>query len=201
MLANQLRRIAVFGASGHGKVVIDAINDHPLLELICVADDNPALQGSLFHAQNKIISRELLLAQGAALEGVIVAIGINRTRMQLASWFKQRGISLMCVIHPAATISSSALLGDGTLVMPKSVVNADVRMGENVIVNSGAIIEHDCHLGDGVHVAPGAVLCGNVSVGEGAFVGAGAVVVPGVKIAPDAFIKAGTIVKRDWSES
>jgi sugar O-acyltransferase (sialic acid O-acetyltransferase NeuD family) len=197
----KVSRVAVFGASGHGKVVVDAINKHPLLQVAIFADDNPELHNSYFHGQILIVDRESLLSSAEKFAGIIVAIGVNSTRMSIAKWLQGQGFRLMTVVHPAAIIAESVELGGGTLVMPGAVINACSEIGENVIINSGVIVEHDCSVGNGVHLAPGVVLCGNVTIGEGAFVGAGTVVVPGVKIAPDSFIKAGTIVKRDWGSN
>lgn len=194
----KVSRVAVFGASGHGKVVVDAINKHPLLQVACIVDDNLELHNSMFQGQVLIVDRDSLFSSVEKFDGIIVAVGVNSTRMLIAKWLQDQGLRLMTVVHPAAMIADNVALGVGTLVMPGAVINACSEIGENVIVNSGAIVEHDCRVGNGVHLAPGVVLCGNVTIGEGAFVGAGTVVVPGVKIAPDSFIKAGTVVKRDW---
>lgn len=192
----QKRRIAVFGAGGHGKVVIDAIERQPMLSVACVADDRPRADARLLgHAV--IGDREALLARRAEFDALIVAIGDNRAREEVAGWFAGQGMPLAVVVHPAATVAPSAIVGEGTLVMPGAVVNADARLGANVIVNTGAIVEHDCVVGDCVHVAPRALLCGGASIGAGCLVGAGAVVLPGVKIGPRLLVKAGTTVARD----
>jgi sugar O-acyltransferase (sialic acid O-acetyltransferase NeuD family) len=192
----QIRRIAVFGAGGHGKVVIDAIERQPLLAVACVADDRP-LAGARLLGHPLIGGREALLGRRADIDAVIVAIGDNRARVEVARWIVEQGLPLAIVVHPAAVVAPSASIGAGTLVMPGAVVNADARIGANAIINSGAIVEHDCIVGDGVHVAPRAVLCGGASVGTGTLVGAGAVVLPGVRVAAALLVKAGTVVARD----
>lgn len=192
----QNRRIAVFGAGGHGKVVIDAIERQPGLAVACVADDRPQADACLLgHAV--IGGREALLARRADFDAAIVAIGDNRARGEVARWLAAQGIPLVCVVHPAATVAPSASVGAGTLVMPGAVVNADARIGANAIVNSGAIVEHDCVVGECAHVAPRAVLCGAAAVGAGSLVGAGAVVLPGVKVGAGLLVKAGTVAARD----
>ena len=190
------RHIAVFGAGGHGKVVVDAIERHPSMAVACVADDHPQA-GARLLGHPVIGGREALLAARAGIDAVIVAIGDNRARMAVARWLGEQGLSLTSVVHPAAVVAPSAAIGAGTLVMPGAVVNADARIGANAIVNSGAIVEHDCDVGDGVHIAPGAVLCGGASVGAATLVGAGAVVLPGVRLGASLLIKAGTVVARD----
>lgn len=187
------KRIAVFGAGGHGKVVVDAIERNAALAVACVVDDRPQ-PGAVILGRPVAGGREALLARRSEIDGVIVAIGDNRARMEVAGWLAIQGFALQSVAHPAAVVAPSATIGAGVLVMPGAVVNADARIGANAIVNSGAIIEHDCDVGEGVHIAPGAVLCGGASVGAGTLVGAGAVILPGVRLAPSQLIKAGTVV-------
>ena len=190
-------RIAVFGAGGHGKVVVDAIEHHPSMLLACVVDDDPQSVGGLVLGHPVVGGRDALLSARAEVDGVIIAIGNNRTRLKVGGWLAGQGFPLSTLVHPSATVAPSATLGAGTQVMPGAVVNADARIGDNVIVNSGAIVEHDCTVGDGAHVAPRAVLCGGASVGDATLIGAGAVVLPGVKIGRGLLIKAGNIVSKD----
>lgn len=191
-----MRRIAVFGAGGHGKVVADAIQRNATLDLACVVDDKP-LAGATILGQPVAGGRDALLARRGEIDGVIVAIGDNRTRMEVAGWLQAQGFILQSVVHPAAVVAPSASIGAGVLVMPGAVVNAEARIGANAIINTGAIVEHDCVVGDGVHVAPGAVLCGGATVGACSLVGAGAVVLPGAKVGPAQLVKAGSVAVRN----
>jgi sugar O-acyltransferase (sialic acid O-acetyltransferase NeuD family) len=193
------RRVAVFGAGGHGKVVIDAIERNDELVVACVADDRPQ-PGAVLLGHAVIGGREALLASRGGIDGVIVAIGDNRSRLEVAGWLLAQGFVLQSVVHPAAAVAPSASIGAGTLIMPGAVVNADARIGANAIINSGAVVEHDCDVGEGVHVAPGAVLCGGACVGACALVGAGAVVLPGVKVGAALLVKAGTVAARNMEQ-
>ncbi len=187
------QRIAVFGAGGHGKVVIDAIQCNDGLAVACVADDRPQ-PGAAILGHAVIGGREALLERRGEIDAVIVAIGDNRARTEVAGWLAAQGFVLRSVVHPASMVARSASVGAGALIMPGAVVNADARIGANAIINSGAVVEHDCEVGEGAHVAPGAVLCGGASVGACALIGAGAVVLPGVKVGPVLLVKAGTVV-------
>lgn len=193
------QRIAVFGAGGHGKVVVDAIERNTGLAVVCVVDDRPQ-PGAAVLGHPVAGAREVLLARRDAIDGVIVAIGDNRTRMEVAGWLEAQAFVLQSVVHPAAVVAPSASVGAGVLIMPGAVVNAEARIGANAIINTGAIVEHDCVVGDGVHVAPGAVLCGGASVGACTLVGAGAVVLPGVKVGPALLVKAGTVAMRNMEK-
>lgn len=198
-MTHRKQRIAVFGAGGHGKVVVDAILCNAVLDLAYVVDDMPQA-GATILGRPVVGGRDALLSRRGEIDGVIVAIGDNRARLEVAGWIVSQGLVLQSVVHPAAAVAPSATIGAGALVMPGAVVNAEARIGANAIVNSGAIVEHDCEVGEGAHVAPGAVLCGGAGIGAGTMVGAGAVVLPGVKVCAGLLVKAGTVAGRDMEK-
>ena len=122
-------------------------------------------------------------------DGTIIAVGNNKDRKREAQ--ERKGTRFTYLIHPSATVASSALIGMGTVIMAGAVVQARAVIGEHCILNSGCVVDHDCYLGDFVHIAPGASLCGNVRVGEGAIVGVGTGLEPG------SVVPAWTTVKRE----
>ncbi|MHB8763269.1 MAG: acetyltransferase [Deferrisomatales bacterium] len=193
--AGERDRVFVFGASGHAKVVIDAIERLGRFEVTFLVDDDPSLAGRDVYGYR-------VRGGGAALAGQgircgIVAIGQNAARLAVARWLVAEGFELMSAVHPSAQLGRGVVIGRGTVVMAGAVVNADTRIGDHVIVNTGARVDHDCRVGEGAHLGPGSTLCGGVSVGEGALVGAGATVVPNRSIGPGAVIGAGAVVLRD----
>jgi sugar O-acyltransferase (sialic acid O-acetyltransferase NeuD family) len=188
------RRVFVFGASGHAKVVIDAIEREGRDAIAFVCDDAADKQGTELMGYRVVGGREALLERRMEAAAGIVAIGDNRIRMNVAAWLVDHGWQLTPVVHPAAAIARDVEIGEGTVVMAGCVINSGARIGRNAIVNTGATIDHDCEIGDGVHVAPGAHLCGHVAVGAGSFVGAGTTIVPLVHVGCDAVIGAGSTV-------
>ncbi len=192
-------KIFVFGAGGHAKVVIDAIEKQNQATLVFLGDDSKQLWGRDFFNYPVIGGREEVLNRVKALEvsAGAIAIGNNQIRKDIASWLKHNKVKLITVIHPFAQISRGASLGAGTVVFAGAIVNADSVIGENAIINTGATIDHDCVIGDFVHVSPGTNLCGGVQVGDGSFIGAGSVVIPGVKIGKNVVIGAGSTVIND----
>jgi len=101
------------------------------------------------------------------------------------------------LVHPAAFVSPSATLGQGTYIGPKAVIHSFATIGPHAIINSGAIVEHQCTIGANVHIAPGAALAGNVSIGPHTLIGLGARILPGRTIGANAIIGAGATVLRD----
>jgi sugar O-acyltransferase (sialic acid O-acetyltransferase NeuD family) len=128
---------------------------------------------------------------------IALGIGENRVRRRILNDCLAWGCQVETVIHPTASISASAKLGQGTAVMSCAVVNPEAVVGQGVIVNSGAVVEHDVRVGDFAHVAPNASLGGAASLGSLSNLGMGAVVLPGVAIGYETLIGAGAVVIRE----
>lgn len=203
MTAPRTGIILVWGAGGHGRVVADVARASGWTVVGFADRDEARVGSSPVHGAAPVIISEAALraaiASGTALPGDAVAIamgvGGNAARFSALSWLPPAYLPVLT--HPAATISPSAVLGPGTVVMAGAVVNADARIGAGVILNTRAVVEHDVCIGIAAHISPGAVLTGAVEVGERAWVGAGAVVIPGRRIGSDSIVGAGAVVLTD----
>ncbi len=180
--------IILFGASGHGKVIIDILqsNSYPI-EL--VVDDNPKTETLL--GIPVVNSSDFDFTR---IQNMIISIGNNKIRKAISEKFK---VNYINAIHSTVILSKNSKLGLGTVIMAGAIVNPNVIIGNHCIINTGAIIEHDCCVADYVHISPGVSLAGNVTIGEGSHIGIGACVLPGVKIGRWATIGAGTVVLKD----
>jgi sugar O-acyltransferase (sialic acid O-acetyltransferase NeuD family) len=98
------------------------------------------------------------------------------------------------VIHASASMSPSATIEPGAVVLAHAVVNARARVLRHALVNSGAIVEHDVTVGVGSHIAPGAVIGGGTYIGERCFIGLGARVRDHVDVGDGAVIGMGAVV-------
>lgn len=188
-----MRRLAVAGAGGHGRVVAD------LGELLGwdVAFYDDGLSPNTRVLNWRVVGPvSALLVEAGTFDGVIVGIGDNQRRLALSRALDGSGAPLQTLVHPSAVVSSYAAIGRGSVLMPHGVVMAGSTLGMATIINTAASVDHDCHLDDGVHVSPGARLCGAVEVGAKSWIGAGAVVIPGLNIGGGATVGAGSVVIR-----
>lgn len=188
-------RVACIGAGGHGKVVADAAISCARDHVVGFVDDKPSLLGQTIMGL-PVLGR-VSAWRDFDIDALIPAIGINRVRKDVVFRESVRGARIVTVVHPRATVSVSANMGDGVVVFAGAVVNAEAVIGDNVIVNTGAVVEHDCRVGSHVHLAPGSCMGGEVSIGEGAFLGIGSRVLPGVRIGNWCVVGAGAIVTKD----
>lgn len=154
------------------------------------------IQGDGGHAKvirDLINSRRRLDTTFNELEGSVIAVGDNRNRKREAERMKDHRFVLL--IHPSATVASSALFGMGTVVMAGAVVQALAQVGNHVILNTNCSVDHDAVIGDFAHISPGATVCGGAQIGEGAWVGANATVIQGMKVEPWAVVPAGSTIR------
>jgi len=191
------REVAIFGAGGHAKVVIDTCLKAGFTPVVCLGESPlPILLGVAVEPEARATE---WLARGVV--DALVAIGNNRVRERVGQAALAQGFRLVTVIHPFAYVAPSTTLGRGTIVMAGAVVQPDASVGDLGIVNTGASIDHDCRLGRSVHIAPHSTLCGNVTAGDRVWIGAGSTVVEGTAIADDVFIAAGATVTRSIGQA
>ncbi|PSS47908.1 acetyltransferase [Pseudomonas sp. BBP2017] len=187
-----MKRLAILGASGHGKVVADLaeLNGWGLIEFY--DDAWPSVQfnnhwpvvGTFAHLQERT----------GEYEGILVAIGNNAVRHAKLVSLGALGAIIPTLVHPAACVSRYASIAPGTVVFAGAVVNAGAVVGSGCILNTSCSVDHDCTLSEAVHVSPGAHLAGGVAVGPLSWVGIGACVKQEIRIGAKVQVGAGAVV-------
>ncbi|WP_299452774.1 acetyltransferase [uncultured Pigmentiphaga sp.] len=188
-----MKRLAILGAGGHGRVVADAAEaSGDWHEIVFFDDAWPERQQS---GPWPIVGNQAaLLTRYSEFDGTVVGIGANRVRLANTQALLEAGAQLATVIHPRATVSRHAKVGAGSVVFAGAVVNIGAQIGRACIINTGATVDHDCLLADGVHVSPGANLAGGVSVGTCTWIGANAGIRQQISIGAHAVIGVGAVV-------
>lgn len=190
-------KILIFGAGGHGKVVLDILLETDV-DVIGFLDDD----------RNKIdfkIRGIKVLGGFSYLEnkkniGIALGIGDNKIRENIFKAVKKIQLPLASAIHPKTVISKNVQLGQGVVVMAGVVINPGAILGDGVVVNTGATVDHDCYLKKFSQVWPGAHLAGSVRVGEFSYIGTGASIVNNIKIGKNVIIGAGAAVVSDIAD-
>lgn len=174
----------LYGASGHGKVLVSALNGQVRL----IFDDDgtkTTLCGINVCPYSPKDFPECTL---------LISIGDNGLRKKISEKVRH---DFEILKHFSAVIDDTVEMGKGTQILHHATIQIDTIIGKHVIINTSASVDHDCTIGDFVHVAPNSTLCGNVIVGEGTLIGAGSVVLPGVRIGSWCTIGAGSVVRKD----
>jgi sugar O-acyltransferase (sialic acid O-acetyltransferase NeuD family) len=185
--------VVIYGAGGHGIVVLDAL-ERAGRRVVVFLDDDPERWGEL--GGRPVRGPDALSSLEPDAE-VVVAVGDGAVRERLTARVLEAGRELAVVIHPSATIGRDATVGAGAMILAQAAVNPRARIGRCAIVNTGAVVDHDTLVGGFAHIAPGARLAGGVRVGLRALVGIGASVLPNVEIGDDAVVGAGAAVTKN----
>ncbi|MCP2227994.1 MULTISPECIES: acetyltransferase [Pseudomonas] len=194
-----MKKLAILGASGHGKVVADTAEccGWQVIEFF----DDAWPQVSSIGVWSVVGNTSELLNRITEFDGVLVAIGNNGVRRSKIDELKALGAKLPVLAHPSSIISRYAKIGPGTVVFASAVVNAYASVGEGAILNTGCSVDHDCILGACVHISPGARLAGAVSVGDGSWIGIGACVRQVLQIGSNVMVGAGAAVVCNISDN
>lgn len=193
-----MKRLAILGAGGHGKVVADTAECCGWQVVEFYDDAWPKRQNN--GAWPVIGDTTALMASLTCYDGVLVAMGNNHIRQLKLIELQAAGARLFNLIHPASCVSRHARLGIGSVVFAGAVVNADSQIGQGAILNTGCSVDHDCMLGDAVHISPGARLAGGVWVGDLSWIGIGASVRQLVCIGSRVMVGAGAAVVSDVAD-
>ena len=178
------KEFVIIGASGHGKVVIEIIEEMGD-KIVGVVDDNPLITDLMGYSVSN---------QHVYKAPVIVTIGNNLLRKRrVGKVEKEFGIA----IHPKANISSRCNISAGSVIMAGVTINSGVTIGKHCIINTSASVDHDCQILDFAHISPNASIGGNVIIGEGAHIGIGSVVIQGIQIGKWVTIGAGSVIIND----
>lgn len=184
--------IYLYGASGHGKVVMDILNANKV-SVGGWIDDNP--QFTVYKGLQ--VNRSLeFFNPNPATDHVLITIGNNFFRKMVADKLKPK-TEFATAIHQSVQMSKGVKVGEGTVMMANVTINIDAKIGNHCILNTSCSIDHDCTLMDFVHISPNVALAGDVNVGEGTHIGIGASVIQGITIGKWAIIGAGAVIIQD----
>ena len=191
---NKEKGIIIFGAGGHGRVVLDIL-----------LESNATVLGFLDDDKNKFgqkIRGFKVLGNWSYIknrDSVVLALGIgdNVIRESIFRKAKDADLSIISAIHPKAIVSKDVIICEGVVIMPGAVVNAGTVLKEGVVINTGATVDHDCYLDRFCQIWPGAHLAGTVKVGELSYIGTGASVIQNINIGKNAMIGAGAVIISD----
>ena len=179
----------VYGASGHGKVIIEILESiqTPDIQIWDDAIKPPVWEYPVMQPSPPGVQ---------VPDKMVISIGVNATRKRVAARFKDT-TTFGTAIHARTNISKRATIGEGTVIMAGVTINADTKVGRHCIINTSASIDHDCVISDYAHISPNATLSGDVHVGEGTHIGSGSSVIQGIRIGKWCTIGAGTVIIKD----
>lgn len=187
-----MKRLAILGASGHGKVAADIALQSGWEEIVFFDDDVKSKR--TIEIWPVVGDTQDLLSHVSDYSGCFVAIGNGKIRHAKVLQLSSCNACIVSLIHPRAIVSPYASLAEGTMVVGGAVVNAFSRLGVACIVNTGATVGHDCVIAEAVHIAPGANVAGGTRIERYSWIGIGSAILQGTTIGAEVTVGAGAAV-------
>ena len=190
------KRVLVWGAGGHGKVVVDALLAGGEWEVAGILDEDAGknetevLGIKVWAIEGGVVE----MAERLGCERVAIAIGDNYVRFAKFQEMRRAGLTAVNVVHPSAHISRFVKMGEGVTILAGATINPGTAVEDNVCVNTAASVDHDNFLGNSCHIFPNATLAGGVRIKEFAYVGSGAVITPNITVEKYSYVGAGAVV-------
>ena len=194
-----MENVVIFGASGHGSVVMDCIEKEGKYKTIGFLDSKK--EKGIDHNGLEILGSEYdlpFILHKYKVFGGIVAIGDNWKRYQVVQRIKKiiPSFKFISVIHPKSIIGSNVRIGEGTAILPGVIINTNSRVGNHCILNTFSSLDHDGLMQDFSSLAPRVGIGGNFSLGKYSAICLGARIIENIKVGQHSVIGAGSLVLR-----
>jgi sugar O-acyltransferase (sialic acid O-acetyltransferase NeuD family) len=198
-----MKKLLMVGSAGHAASVVDVVERMGGWEIAGLMD-NDVPSGTTRLGYEVVGKPEGVaeLAHRYGIEGLLVAVGDNWSRFQVAGILRAAvpRLPFVTAVHPTAVIGKNATIGPGTVVMAGAVINTNCRIGSFCIVNTRASLDHDGVLADYASLAPGVTAGGSVAIGEFSAICIGATIAHKVRIGKQTVVGAGSTVLRDLGD-
>lgn len=192
-----MQNIIIFGASGHGSVVLDCIEKEGKYKVAGFIDSFKKT-GSYVNEYPILGTEDDLtdIIDKYDIYGGIVAIGDNWIRNTVVEKIKKISphFKFVSVLHPNAEVGKDVQVGDGSVIMPGVVVNANSYIGHFCILNTNSSLGHDGFMQNFSSLAPKACTGGNLNLGKYSAICLGANVINAISIGNHTVVGAGSLV-------
>ncbi len=201
-----MKKIAVIGAGGFGREVIQLIKDinkeKKTWEIIGYFDDNLDVQGHLRNGFPVVGPLSMINQIDFNHIHVVCAVGNPKTKRLLVERVQELNstVKFATLIHPSVVLGDENRIGEGSIICAGNVITTNVNIGRHVIINISSTIGHDAVIKDYSTVLPGVNVSGSVILHEGVDIGTGAAIIPGVEIGAYTIVGAGAVVTKSLPE-
>lgn len=202
------RRLVIIGTGGNALDLIDMVEalnaQHERWEVAGFLDDgvDRAARPLGLPVLGRLEDAIHLAATGGELADAafVNAIGSERNHAGRAEILARTGLAaerFATLVHPGASVSARAALGQGCCVGFGASVGGQARVADQVWIGPGCVIGHDSVLEYAAVMAPCATISGFVRLGSCCYVGSAAAVRQNVSIGEQALVGLGAVVIRN----
>ncbi|MEY8848621.1 acetyltransferase [Psychroserpens sp. XS_ASV72] len=163
-----MKNIVIYGASGHGKMIVDIIQKNNDYNLIGFIDSYKPVNSTVYgHKVIGNLDAFSILIKKFNIEAMAIGIGDNDLRLRIYKDIKKIApkIAFVPIVHPNAILAEDVVVPEGAVLMAGAIVNANAKIGKFCVINTKASLGHDSKMSDFSTLASGATVAGNVSIG------------------------------------
>lgn len=196
-----VKEVIILGTGGNAIDIIDTMHeinrnsDHVLYECIGLLDDDEEKWGKKYLGV-KVLG-PLSKAKSFKNSFFINGIGNDKNFWKKEKIIAQTKLSpnrFITLIHPTASVSRSATLGRGSMILQNVTIASNVKIGNHVMVMPNSVISHDVKIGDYTTITGGVCISGKVTVGKSVYFGTNSSIIGYISIGPYSLIGMGSVV-------
>jgi len=198
-----VRPLVVIGSGGFGRETVEAVRavnaERATWDLVGFLDDDFSLLGKVMEglpvlgpiddARDRLGSVALVVCTGGPRNYF--------TRKRIVERLGLPAARYATIVHPTVSLSSTSVVGHGSVLLANVVATASVTLGAHVAVMPGVVFTHDDVVEDYATFGAGACLAGRVHVEQGAYVGSGALIREDRTVGAWALVGMGAVALRD----
>ena len=141
------RDLVVIGGGGHARVIIEAARSRPgAWKVLGFIDPTPCADTAERLGIKRVGEDETKVAIDPAFEKAFFSVGVGSVaesgaRREIVDRCRLAPERWATIIHVNASVSPSAKLDPGVIVLAGAVVNAGAKIGAHTIVNTSTLVE------------------------------------------------------------
>lgn len=132
---------------------------------------------------------------GSELE-VILGVGQPALRKKIIKETDELRLPWARIIHPKATVSDTASVGEGTFIGPHAFISCNGQIGRNCLIHAGVVVGHDCVIGENTSICACTAIGGACRIGRDVFIGMGSSVIQECTLGDGTTVSMGSAVMK-----
>jgi len=197
-------RVVILGFGGNCNDILDAILDineaagETVFECLGFLDDSPSKRNAEYLGLKVLggLATAQHMSDAYFINGIGSSANFKKKRAILEGTRIDRD-KFVSIVHPTVTVSRSAHLGKGVVLLPNCFVAADARVEDHVIVLPGSVVNHDASIGAYTCITSGVMISGGVKVGDSCYLGTSCSIRENITVGSGALVGMGAVVVRD----
>ena len=196
-------KLALLGGSYGASLALDALKWDRRAIVIGLFDDSSNKVENFGVPLIGRLDREEIKAafESKIFDSLLITIQANMVlRKRLLSICDELEIPLYTAIHPGASISTTAKIDKGCIIMDQVRIGPEASVSRNVFISGMVNIDHHTTVGENTTFGPGVFLSGCVSVGNDCSFGTSIGVESHVVIGDGCLVTSGCVIQSDLKD-